>query len=258
MEKPLKINFIGAGNVAWHLAPELRNAGHEILDVYSRTLESATLLAARVGARPTNRKESLTPDAELYILALTDEGIMDFAREFEFPDALVIHTSGGIGMDVFKGHARRYGVLYPLQTFNKNRPVDFGSVPVLVEGSDPGTEDMIIQLSSRITRMVRRVDSEHRLQLHLAAVFACNFVNHMYDISARLVERDGMEFDLLKPLIRETAEKIMTEAPALLQTGPASRNDEKIIEKHMELLSFNSLLREVYRLLSESIRTRSV
>jgi len=257
MDTSYEIIFIGAGNVASHLAPALRKAGHQIPQIYSRTLESAKQLAPQIGAEPIHQKQLISHHADMYILTLTDNGILDFITAYQFPDAILVHTSGGLGLDVFKGQVGRFGVLYPLQTFSKDKALDFQTVPVLVEGSDTTTEDLIYSLAEQISLQVQKVDSERRLKLHLAAVFACNFVNHMYDISARLVEKEGLEFDILKPLIRETAEKIMMKDPGLVQTGPAIRNDEKVIEKHLDLLSFNSIFQEVYQMISASIRARN-
>ena len=257
MNNPLDIVFIGAGNVATHLAPAFRKEGHRILQVYSRTRPSAEYLASRTGARAIDRKESVSAGADLYVLALTDEGILEFIREFSIPNAMVVHTSGGLEMSILKGLSDRFGVLYPLQTFSKDKGIDFQSIPILVEGSDRGTEDQLYLLADQISGVVHRIDSEHRQKLHLAAVFACNFTNHMYDISARLVEKEGLKFDLLKPLITETASKILDKEPRQVQTGPAARNDKKVIEKHLELLSFNPLMRDIYQLLTESIRKRN-
>ncbi len=247
--------FIGAGNLAYHLAPELMNAGYNILQVYSRTNKSARDLAVKLSAEPINEIKKVNPHARVYILALSDEGMVDFIKGYKFPDALFFHTSGGLSIDIFKNKVRNYGVMYPLQTFIKTRPVDFTVVPVCVEGCNEEVEDRIYHMASQFTGVVRRINSERRQILHLAAVFACNFTNHMYAIANAILQEANLEFDLMQPLVKETAGKVMYRKPGEVQTGPAIRNDKNILEKHLDLLSSNARYREIYKSITNSIQS---
>lgn len=251
-----RIVLIGAGNVATHLGLALQAKGCEIVQVYSRTEESASELAEHLQVPYTISLVEVSVDADLYIVAVKDAVLQDVipslvkGRE----DALFVHTAGSIPMDVWKTSARRYGVLYPMQTFSKLRKVDFTSVSFFVEAS--GCEELVLlkELAMSLSPKVYEANSEQRRYLHLAAVFACNFTNHMYALSASLLEKQGLPFDAMLPLIDETARKVHELPPAQAQTGPAIRRDENVMDKHLAMLLEEPSMKEIYEKISKNIQ----
>lgn len=249
----MKIGMIGAGNLASHLAPALQAAGHEIVAVYSRTQASADALAAKVGAPAWVSVEQL-PEADVYIFSVRDDALQMLADEFcpRHSEALFLHTAGSMPMAVFEAVARRYGVLYPMQTFSKSRAVDFRCIPCFVEGCTPEVCAEVEALAAQISDTVMPLDSDKRRALHLAAVFACNFANHCYAEAARLVEGVGIPFSTFLPLIDETAAKVHELSPVQAQTGPAVRFDRKVMQRQLELLGDPGAKR-IYEAMSEQI-----
>lgn len=249
-----KIVLVGAGNMATQLALALSNKGCEILQVYSRTIDSARLLADRIGecTMYTNSIAEIVTDADLYIFSLSDSALPDVINQMQPNGALWVHTAGSMPMDVFADKCARYGVLYPMQTVNKDRVVDWSDVPIFVEASNEDDTQYLVQLSQRLSNNVSRSNSQQRQSLHLAAVFACNFSNHMYAIAERLLNEQGLDFDVMKFLIRETEHKAESISPIDGQTGPAVRNDVNVMDKHLALLG-DSPEGELYRLISKNI-----
>lgn len=252
--KPLKITLVGAGNVAWHLGHALVKNGMEIHQVISRTLTSARLLARELDAVASDNFSRLAQGTDFCIVCVSDDAIPQVLKALDPGDCIVTHTSGSTAMSVMSDNARRYGVLYPLQTFTRGKPVEFEKVPLLVEGNSPEVRDMISYLAGTITRRVIHADSNQRLYLHLAAVFASNFSNHMYALAEKLSLEHGLSFELLKPLIEETTAKATGVSPVKAQTGPAVRRNSVVIEKHLSLLKEHPDWQLLYRLISESIK----
>lgn len=251
----MKIVLIGAGRVATHLGAGLQAAGCEVVQVYSRTHQSASALAARLSADYAVRVEDVRRDADVYIVALKDAVLHEFVPRLVEGrrQALFVHTAGSMPMDLWKGLTPRYGVFYPLQTFSKERPVDFRTVPFFIEASAPAECSLLRQLASRLGAQVYEATSQQRRYLHLAAVFACNFANHMYTLSSHILHQHGLPFEVMLPLIDETARKVHHLPPAQAQTGPAIRYDENVIGKHLELLAQEPSLCELYEKISKSI-----
>lgn len=251
----MNIAFVGAGRLATHLAQALYKSGHRIMQVYSRTLTSASALAPLVEAEATDDVKALTTQADVYIIAISDKAIEPLLPQLAQgrEQCSFIHTAGSMPLSVFSGHIQHGGVLYPMQTFSKERPVDFSRVPIFIEGTDETTLQLIRQLAESISNRVEELSSERRRYLHLAAVFACNFTNHCYDLAAQVLQSQGLAFDLLLPLIAETAEKVETLHPHDAQTGPAVRYDQNVIEAQHELLTDLPLAQAVYDLMSHSI-----
>lgn len=247
-----KIVFIGAGNLATQLSQAMKKAGAEILQVYSRTEVHASELAIRIRCGWTVSTEKIRPDADIYIFALKDDALEDTIRRIKPNAGLWVHTAGSVPMDIFKGHVARYGVLYPLQTFSRKRMADFEHIPFILEANSKADEDILYYLASDLSRTVRFYSSDRRRYLHLAAVFACNFTNHLYDLAGRIVEEQGIPQDLLLPLIDETAAKVHLMTPREAQTGPAIRYDRTVIDRQMELLT-DPDRKDIYKLLSDSI-----
>ena len=249
-----KITFIGSGNVATHLAIALKEAGKEIVRIYSRTPANAKALAGKVDADFTNNTEDIAGEADIYIVAVSDDALLQTAEKLNFNDGLVVHTSGSAQMDILKGCSENYGVFYPLQTFSKSRKVDFNKIPLCIEANNPGSREQLKNLALSLTDKLYFVNSEKRRTLHLAAVFACNFPNFMYSVAQKILRKNELDFDILKPLIKETAEKVQQISPADAQTGPAKRGDDKIMKLHIEMLKDYPEFQELYKIISEGIR----
>lgn len=247
------IVILGAGNVATHLSLALKQARFSIKCIYSKTINSARELAVQLNSQYTDKLSKIPVDADLYIIAVKDEIIQKVAENLKIEDGIVVHTAGSISVDIFKGKFQNYGVFYPLQTFSKSREMDFGEVPICIEASMEEIENKLFTLASSLSGSVFKIDSEKRKSLHLAAVFACNFSNHMYSIAHKILNQSGVSFNLLKPLIKETAQKAIDQEPLKAQTGPAVRNDENVILKHLEMLKNSSDYEKIYRFVSKSI-----
>ena len=249
------ICIVGAGNVATHLAKALKGVDFDVCAIYSRTQDSASALAAQVGATAVTTLGDL-PQTPIYIYAVKDDILPTLAAEHSAlrPEALHVHTSGSTDLHVFSPNCRSYGVLYPMQTFSKQAKLDFRRIPCFVEGNSDEAQARITELAQCISENVRALDSEKRRYLHLAAVFACNFVNHCYAVAGKILEEGaGLPFDVLLPLTDETAAKVHQLPPQTAQTGPAVRFDRNILDKHLQLLENDNLRAELYRILSESI-----
>lgn len=251
----MDIVLLGSGNVATHLGGALVAAGHRVKQVYSRTGEHVQVLAATLGATATTDLATIDVQADIYIIAVNDDALAEVAAQL--PNILqgtVVHTAGSVDMAVLAAYAAEYGVLYPLQTFSKVKAVDFSTVPLAVEASGKAALVRLEALANSLSKRVFRCDSKQRLSLHVAAVFACNFSNHLYTIAADILNEYGLDFDLIRPLILETAQKVMEHQPKDVQTGPAVRNDIHTMAKHLELLEANPSLAQLYRLVSKQIR----
>lgn len=248
----MKIVFIGAGNLATRLSLAMQRVGMQIGQVYSHTPENARQLAVKLGCPWTTDLSALQSDADMYVFSLKDTVLADVIAQVKPNNGLWIHTAGSMPMDVFEGYTARYGVLYPLQTFSKGREVSFDVIPIFLEANTKKDADYLKKIASALSENVRFMSSEKRRSLHLAAVFACNFTNHIYALSYKLLEQEEIPADVLLPLIDETTAKIHTMPPAAAQTGPAIRYDENVINKHLAMLD-DPDMKEIYQLLSRSI-----
>ena len=271
----MKIVLIGAGNLATHLGKALHAAGHDMVQVFSRTMQSAETLASLLDAEPLTDIAQVRDDADVYIFSVKDSALVQLVAQFCRHDAdglgedgavnalrkakkgeherVFLHTAGSMPMSVFKGMAQHYGVLYPMQTFSKQREVDFSIIPCFVEANDEFAQKQIEGLAREISGRVYQLSSEDRKYLHLSAVFACNFANHCYAISQELLEEHGIPFDVMLPLINETAAKVHEMMPKDAQTGPAVRYDENVIGKQSKLLENHPHFKKVYDSMSKSI-----
>lgn len=249
------IVFVGAGNLATNLAKALYRKGFRIVQIFSRTEESARSLALQVEADYTIDLKELTGDAKLYIVSLKDAAFVELLPQIAEgkEHALLVHTAGSIPMSVWEGHTQRYGVFYPMQTFSKQREVKFDEIPFFIEAKTAEDVALLKAIAATLSDHVYEASSEQRKSLHLAAVFICNFTNHMYALAADLLEKYQLPFNVMLPLIDETARKVHELAPRDAQTGPAVRYDKNVIENHLAMLADLPALQEIYKLMSKSI-----
>lgn len=253
MEKISKIVFIGAGNVATNLAIALHNKGICILQVVSRTIESARELALKVNAEFSNDFSEISQLADLYIFSVTDTALIEIVKSFPLKSKRVIHTSGSLEIGILSSISQNYGVFYPLQTFSKSEIIDFKNIPICIESDNNDLELELFNLGKLISDNVQKINSNQRKILHVAAVFSCNFSSYMYLISNNILSENNLSFDLIKPLIERTAQKIKNIEPEKAITGPARRNDNEIIQSHLDFLKTHPDYVEIYKLLSLSI-----
>lgn len=249
----MKIVFLGSGNVATNMAVAMQKAGHTLVQVYNHRLEGAKSLAEKLQCSYTDQLKDLSKEADIYIISIKDDAIEGLAKQLAVPGKVVVHTAGSIPMEVLAVASPEFGSLYPLQTFTKGRSLDFKTIPLFVEAANADTLKLINDLALSISDSVKVADFEQRKILHLSAVFACNFVNHLYDLSQDLLREHNLDFDALRPLVLETALKAQEMNPHDGQTGPAKRNDRQVITKHLQLLSNNQPLKNIYTVLTESI-----
>ena len=248
----MKIILIGAGNVATQFATALTGKGHTLLQVWSRTAAHAEALAESVGAVPLTDMGKISPHADIYLFCVKDDALPQVIARMPDTGGLWAHTAGSLPMELFAARKSHYGVIYPLQTFSRNRALSFEEIPLFIEGSTPANAAMLEQLAHTLSHNVYHLTGAKRKKLHLAAVFACNFVNHLYALSAEILNEEELPFDVLLPLIAETAAKVREMAPVAAQTGPALRGDEKVMQQHLDQI-VDPHVREIYRLLSGSI-----
>lgn len=252
----IRTSFIGSGNVAWHLAPALDNAGYPVREVYSQNPKHAAALIGRLYEAHVNISLDFSASAsKIFIIAVSDDALQDVAQKLILPDdAIVVHTSGSQPLSILDdAGSQNMGVFYPLQTFSKTKKIDFKSVPIFVESETSHVEKALMKMAKAISGKVKRINSEERKALHVAAVFASNFTNHMLTIAREITRQNDLDFEWLKPLIAETLNKSLEIGPQKAQTGPAVRGDFAVLERHMEFLRENPQWAEIYRVLSQNI-----
>ncbi len=251
MKYRTRVNIIGAGNVATHLSKALFAGGVEIVSVYSRDFINARALSYQCGAKAVDNVKDVDDHVDLNIVTIKDDAIASVAKELNRA-VPVVHSSGSQSMHVFEGFVK-YGVLYPLQTFSKQRALDIAAIPFLIEANDPEFEEGLIEFCQQyLSENAFQADSKKRGEIHLAAVFACNFTTQLLRESDHLLNKTGLDLSLLHPLIKETMEKTLELGPKVAMTGPAKRGDLATIEKHMGQLEDEDLT-ILYRLLSDRI-----
>lgn len=245
----VKISIIGFGNVARHLADAFEQTRDtELVQVFSRSGNSETL---PYSDRIISQLEDLG-DADLYIISVSDAAVESVSKKLPFSGKLVVHTSGSLSMDILDGRNRR-GVFYPLQTFSKNKAVAFKSIPICLESELNSDYSLLEKVASFLSQRVYGISSDQRRALHVSAVFASNFANHMYKLGSDICAEHDIPFEILKPLIAETATKIETLSPSEAQTGPAIRHDRNTIDAHLALLS-DANQRHIYEIITSSIQ----
>ncbi len=253
------VSFIGSGNLAWHLAPALDNAGYIVKEVYSRNPQHAEALTERLyQAEVKATLDFSTSVSSVFIIATADDVIQEIAREIILPEkAYLFHVSGTQPLTELQYAATlNTGVFYPLQTFTRNKKIDFSTIPLFIESNNEETEKVMMTLAKAISTNVKKIGSEERKALHVAAVFASNFSNHMLTLSKKILESNGLTFDLVKPLVVETFNKSLSMDPEQAQTGPAMRGDLQILDKHLDFLKEEEELSAIYKMISQDIIDR--
>lgn len=246
----IRITLIGSGNVAQHLIKAIAKSERiEIGQVFSRKKESLMHL---IGSDKIVTDFSDLKEADLYVIAITDDAISKVSEQLPFQNRLVVHTSGTSSIDILDPKNRR-GVFYPLQTFSKNKAIDFSIVPICLEAESKSDYAILETVARSISKAVFQISSEQRKALHVSAVFVNNFTNYLYQIGQEICEEHQVPFEILKPLIQETAEKINTLNPIDAQTGPAKRNDSNTIAAHLAYLT-NENQKNIYKILTQSIQ----
>ncbi|AMR42241.1 DUF2520 domain-containing protein [Elizabethkingia anophelis] len=240
--------IIGSGNVAWHMAKAFKEAGIDLIQLYGRNEQELKKLSLEINVEySTNQLKQ----ADFYLICTSDKAIAEVSKQIPYEQALVAHTSGSLSRDVLEGSYRKAS-FYPLQTFSKSRKLDYSKIPLFVDAGWESDNILLTDLAKKISTNVMRINHEQRKQMHLSAVFACNFVNHLYAQAEIICKQNDISFNYLLPLIEETADKIKTISPKDAQTGPAVRNDQNII-KFQENLIVNPNQLNIYKILTESI-----
>ena len=250
----MDIVIIGSGNVAAVLGRKFKAAGHQMLQVVSRNASAASKLAYEWDTESTNYPSIINRNADVYIIAVSDTAIKDVVADLQLPGKVVAHTAASVSKEVLKNVTAHYGVFYPLQSLRKEDN-DLPEAPVFFDGSDELTKKKLAALATSISpQNVEQAGDDERTKLHIAAVVVNNFANHLYVLAADYCKKEGLDFKKLFPLIMETAERVKEMPPSQSQTGPALRNDEETIQKHLALLNNHPELKKVYTFLSASIR----
>ena len=245
----MQIVLIGSGNVAFHLAKAFTEAQIPISQIFGRNTTELQKISEQFSIPFST--ETLA-DADLYIISVSDSSITEVSSLIKNKNALVTHTSGSVSREALNGNYRK-SVFYPLQTFSKSKNLDYSKIPFFIDAENENDEEILKNLASKISKNVMLANDEKRKYIHLTAVFACNFVNHLYARAKEISDSQGIPFDYFLPLIDETTQKIHELEPKLAQTGPAIRNDEKVLKLHESLLTDEEKLK-IYKTLNESIK----
>jgi predicted short-subunit dehydrogenase-like oxidoreductase (DUF2520 family) len=254
----MKITIIGTGNVAYHLGKRFKEKGFEIAEIVGRNTENGGKLATQFQTKFQKNYKKIKTNSDLYIVAVSDSAIETVAKSItqSLDNQLVVHTSGSIPSTVLQPHFKHFGSFYPLQSFSLNSQPDFEKIPIFINATPPQYfTDFLKNIALKISPNVYELSDEKRVVLHVAAVFVNNFTNHLFTIGEKILEPEGLPFDILKPLILETVNKIQQHKPHEMQTGPARREDWVTIEKHLAYLSEKAppLYFDLYSTLTESI-----
>jgi len=246
----IQVVIIGSGNVAHHLIEAFaKSATVEVIQVFARQKESVT---AQFDFNQIIDNFNELKEADLYIIAVTDDAITKVSAQIPFKNGLVAHTSGSVSINSLDDKNRK-GIFYPLQTFTKNKAIDFSQIPICIESENETDFELLKNVAQSISANVHKINSQQRKALHVSAVFVNNFVNYLYQIGNEICTENNVSFDILKPLILETANKVMSLSPKEAQTGPAKRNDSQTIKAHLDFLS-NEDHTTIYKILTQSIQ----
>jgi predicted short-subunit dehydrogenase-like oxidoreductase (DUF2520 family) len=252
----MKVVIIGSGNVAWALGRKIKEAGNEIVQVFGRNEKNAASLAHILLSAYTTNLLTINKEADIYIVAVSDKGIPGIAQQLQLGDKIIVHTAASVSKDVLRSASSNYGVLYPLQSLKKEMET-IPPIPILVDGNDVDTIEFLKAFSSQWADDVVVAKDGERLRLHVAAVFASNFANHILTLTEEYCKEEHLNFNVLYPLIEETIGRAKSVSPALVQTGPAIRRDMETVSKHLQILTSYPKLHKIYKLMTDSIISHS-
>ena len=252
----MNIVILGSGNAATHFARQFQKIGQQVVQIYSKTKANANALAFDLHCAAIDQLSELDLNADLYLIAVADKAIIPIIEALP-PNlkGIVIHCSGATDLAVLN-RFKNAGVIYPPQSLSKDKAVDFSTVPLCIEGNTDENSAMLLQLARNLSPHSIYCTSEQRLAIHLASVLVNNFSNILYQMAYELLTENNLSFDLIKPIIRETAEKAQNHIPITVQTGPAIRQDSKTMKKHLQFISNKPNLQQIYQLLSQEITKR--
>lgn len=253
MDPIKKVAIVGSGNLATNLAIALKKEEIQIAQVYSNSWNNAKVLADKVGSKAISNLNDLDKNIDLIILSVTDSAYETILREIKSIEIPIAHTGGSIPVDIFHGKFKEYGVFYLFQTFTKERIINFENIPICIEANNKQLLNQLEELGKSISKRIYELNSEQRKKLHLSGIVANNFSNYLFTLAKDYLEKEGMKFDILLPLLQETIEKLKYLTPEKAQTGPAVRGNKNVIEKHEEMLKGNPQLAKLYSLISENI-----
>lgn len=248
--------IIGSGNVARHISLQLQKNGIKILQVYSKTKKNAMLLAKELKATPVFSLKGIDPSANYCIISVSDDAVSEIGKKLRLKNTLVVHTSGTVSMDEIKKCSSSTGVLYPLQTIQKNSNLSFKEIPLLIEANSKTSLSTLKKLAGTLSAKIIEADSEKRKTIHLSAVFANNFTNHLFTIANDLLKKEKLDIKILLPLIKQTVEKLEKNSPSKNQTGPAARGDKKTIKGHLKMLKENKKVKAIYKMFTSAIQKK--
>ena len=248
----MNVVLIGSGNVATVIGRLVTRNNHKVIQVVSRNIDHAKMLAGELNAAFSDYNGQLDKSADIYIIAVSDMAIHECVQHFNIHDKIVVHTAGSVSKDVLKNTAYNYGVLYPLQSLRREMQ-EIPNIPFLVDGNNEAVLKAIYDFAKTLSANVQVMHDDDRLKLHTAAVIVSNFTNHLYAIAEDFCNREHVDFGLLKPLILETASRINEKSPSEVQTGPAVRKDIHTLDKHLKILANHPKLRTTYMRLTDSI-----
>ena len=254
MPKHYKIAIVGYGNLGFHLLNHLQTAGHSITQIFTRD-KSKYQLSGNTTEFISDLK-MLNSDADVYLLSVKDDALIEVASQITLDKKIVAHCSASVEMEVLQHCTENFGVFYPLQSFTRNVAIDFTHIPILIEGVNEKTITVLKEIASSLSEEVLQVNQQQRLAVHVAAVFANNFSNHLFSVAEEILNKENISYKILLPLIEETVRKVKEHSPSQIQTGPAIREDEKTIAKHLDYLSSNEELQKLYALLTVKIKSK--
>ena len=247
----MKIVIIGAGNVAFHLIKSITNSGHQLVQIYNRTIENIKESTKKIPL--SDSIGGIYPNADIYIICVKDNAIEEIANQLKMNNKLVLHTSGNRTMDILQNSSSNYGIFYPIQSFTKDIPLNFKKVPIIIEANNAEALEMLKSFAESISERVIEMDLEKRQKLNIAGVFVNNFTNHLYHLMDEYLEKESIDFSILHPIIQNTVDKIKIKSPRACQTGPAIRNDQETIENQKKILEKEIELLKIYNEFTQGI-----
>ncbi len=256
MSKELNIVSIGAGNIASHLIPALLDIGCNITQVYSRDISNARSLARKVKAKATDDLTELMDSADLYLIMVHDDAIKEVSKQLPKlgPQQYLAHTSGATPTNFLQKTAENYGSFYPLQSFKKKKKVNLKEVPFLIHGNNPKATRKFRMLARQLSPLVKETNDHERMKYHLSAVMLNNFSNHLACLTNKYLAENALDPKILAPIAQLTYDRILSSDPCAIQTGPAIREDNKVMKEHLKMLKEDKQLTAIYKALSKSIK----